>query len=136
MILTALTAPTAVSAETPRAEGALVTYRELTRTTPPRSNCAAARNTSEVVVCARRQQNLRYRLPLPRSDPEREAATNVRSERFALSGYRLEGGSGSCSTVGPNGVMGCLSMAMRADEEAGDRPGLITRVLTYLDPDE
>jgi hypothetical protein len=115
---------------------ALDRYRDLTSVAPRRSNCAAGRDTREILVCGRRQENLRYRLPLPVYDPERMSEANVRTERFALTAHRMEGGSGSCSAVGPNGPMGCFFMVMREIEEAGDEPGLIARALTYLDPDE
>jgi len=112
-------------------------YRRLTSVAPRRTNCAAGADAREILVCGRRQENLRYRLPLPSApDPGARAARNVRSERFALTRHRAEGGSGSCSTVGPNGVLGCVALAMREREEAGDGPGLVARFLTFLDPDE
>ncbi len=115
----------------------LDSYHALTSVAPKR-NCAATSKPDEVVVCARRHDNLRYRLPPGSPAPGSNAARSVAAERFALSHYRGEGGSGSCSSVGPNGAMGCLALQMREREEqsAGQSPGLVGRVLTYLDPDE
>ena len=104
-----------------------------------RSDCLAAPNPDEIVVCGRKQQNLRYRLPRA-AQPAVNArgALSVNGERFAYQQYRAEGGSGSCSTVGPNGLFGCTTHELREREEqnAGRGQGLIASALTYLDPDE
>jgi hypothetical protein len=117
------------------AEDSMETYRELTRTVQKRSDCLAAANPDEIVVCGRKQQNLRYRLPSTGPKPGSASARTVAEERFALQRYREEGGSGSCTTVGPNGLMGCVMKELREEQERGE-PGLIRRALTYLDPDE
>lgn len=114
---------------------ALDAYAALTSVAPRRSNCAAGRDSGEIVVCGRRRDNLRYRLPPSVPTPGTRAARTPREERFALQQYRAEGGIGSCSAVGPGGALGCLNHRFREAEERGD-PGLISRVLTYLDPDE
>lgn len=129
-----LAIPNAVGAEATE-DAALADYRELTRVAPRRNNCAAGKSGDEIVVCGRRRDNLRYRLPPSAPTPGTRAAQSVHGERFALQQYRTEGGSGSCSTVGPNGAMGCVTHRLRDAEENGD-PGLIARALTYLDPDE
>lgn len=115
----------------------LAAHQALTSVAPKRS-CAATSNPDEVVVCGQRHDNLRYRLPPAAPAPGTRAAMSVAAERFGLSHYRGEGGSGSCSSVGPNGAMGCLALQMREREEqaAGGAPGLIGRALTYLDPDK
>ena len=122
------------------AEDSIGSYRELTRVTPKVSDCYAAAAPDEIVVCGRKQQNLRYRLP-PSSRPpsiNRRGAGSVNGERFAFQQYRAEGGSGSCSPVGPNGLLGCTSLQMRDREEqnVGRNRGLVGMALTYLDPDE
>jgi hypothetical protein len=129
-----LTMPDAVQAEAPE-DAALADYRELTRVAPRRNNCAAGESGDEIVVCGRRRDNLRYRLPPSPPAPGTRAAQSVHGERFALQQNRTEGGSGSCSTVGPNGLMGCVTHRLRDAQENGD-PGLVARALTYLDPDE
>lgn len=121
------------------AEDSMEIYQELTRTVQKRSDCLAAANPDEIVVCGRKQQNLRFRLPRA-AQPAINArgALSVNGERFAYQQYRAEGGSGSCSTVGPNGLSGCTTHQLRELEEqnAGRGTGLIASVLTYLDPDE
>ena len=128
-----LAMPSTVQAEATE-DAALADYRELTRVAP-RRDCAAGKGGDEIVVCGRRRDNLRYRLPPSAPMPGTRAARGVHGEWFALQQHRAEGGSGSCSTVGPNGLMGCVTHRLRDAEESGD-PGLIARALTYLDPDE
>ena len=134
----ALGTPAMARAEEGTADAAFDSYRELTSVAPRRSNCAAGKSTDEILVCGRRRDNLRYRLPPSEPVPGTRAAQSVGGERFAFQQYRAEGGSGSCSAVGPNGAFGCLTHKFReADEQsAGRTPGLIARALTYLDPDE
>lgn len=129
-----LAMPGAVRAEA-TGDAALADYRDLTRVAPRRNNCAAGKSGDEIVVCGRRRDNLRYRLPPSAPTPGTRAAQGVRGERFTLQQNRAEGGSGSCSSVGPNGSMGCVTHRLRNAEEQGE-PGLIARALTYLDPDE
>lgn len=116
------------------------TYQELTRVVQKRSDCLSAANPDEIVVCGRKQDNLRYRLPLPSSEPiiGSYGARSVAAERYGFMQDRSEGGSGSCTAVGPNGASGCtvLRWKMADEQNAGRTPGLIGRVLTYLDPDE
>jgi hypothetical protein len=135
MLSLAAAAPAA--AETPPA-GPLEAYGSLTSVAPRRSDCAASRNPDELVVCGRRQDNLRYRLPPAAPAPGTDAHRSVSAERLALTGHRSEGGSGSCSPVGPNGLMGCAFIQWRMAEaqSAGRTPGLVERALSYLDPDE
>ena len=128
-----LAMPMVVQAEATE-DAALADYRELTRVAP-RRNCAVSQRSDEITVCGRRRDNLRYRLPPSAPKPGTRAAQSVHGERFALQQHRAEGGSGSCSTVGPNGLMGCVTHRLRHAEEQGE-PGLIARALTYLDPDE
>lgn len=130
--------PAAATAQEGADDRAADRYRELT-TVAPRQRCAAGGAAGdEIIVCGRRRDNLRYRLPPSRPVPGTRADQSVGGERFALQQYRSEGGSGSCSTVGPNGSSGCRAKAFRESLEAsgGRSPGLIARALTYLDPDE
>jgi len=130
-----LSATPAVAVDDP-----LKSYQQLTSVAPKRFNCSEAKAADEIVVCGRRRDNLRYRLPLKSSEPVVGSfgARSVAAERYALMQDRSEGGSGSCSAVGPNGVAGCMTLRWKmADEQsAGRTPGLISKVLTYLDPGE
>lgn len=130
----------ALAAVPAQAEDSIGTYRELTRVTPKVADCYATAAPDEIVVCGRKQQNLRYRLPPSMRAPSinRSGAGSVNGERFALQQYRSEGGSGSCSTVGPNGLFGCTTHQLRDREEqnVGRNRGLVGMALTYLDPDE
>lgn len=126
----------AIAASSPaQADDAIASYHEKTRAVAKVSDCLAAAKPDEIVVCGRKQQNLRYRLPSTGPKPGSASARTVGEERFALQRYREEGGSGSCTTVGPNGLMGCVMKELREEQERGE-PGLVRRVLTYLDPDE
>jgi hypothetical protein len=115
-------------------------YREKTRVVAKVSDCLAAAAPDEIVVCGRKQTNLRYRLPplLRAPSINRSGSGSVNGERFAFQQYRAEGGSGSCSAVGPNGFLGCTTHQLRDREEqnVGRNQGLIGAALTYLDPDE
>jgi hypothetical protein len=73
--------------------------------------CPTARNPDEIIVCARRPEEERFRIP--RELRELEAAQiprrdDVGAERAALaSGRPAATGIGSCSAVGPGGMTGC-----------------------------
>lgn len=70
-------------------------------------------SNDEIVVCARRPDNDRYRIP-----EEFRGEGQPDSESWAARAESLEtvGDSGiqSCSTVGPGGFTGCLAEMMRA----------------------
>jgi hypothetical protein len=74
-------------------------------------------STAEViVVCARREEDERYRIPEPlRGTGQRQAeswAANARSlEMVGRTGIQ------SCSTVGPGGFTGCWNEMMRQSRE-------------------
>ena len=75
----------------------------------------------EIVVCARRPDNERYRIPEElRGEGLRE------SESWAVRAQSLEtvGDTGiqSCSTVGPGGFTGCWEEMMRQAREARRNP--------------
>ena len=86
-------------------------------------DCGAAANPEDIVVCGRREENARHRLP-PRTEhfdwtgPEQ----SVSRERHSL--YELgDTGIGSCSTVGPGGFTGCLGQLInqaRAERQGAD----------------
>ena len=71
----------------------------------------------EIVVCARRPETDRYRIP----EGLREAPDDAENESWAARAQSLEyvGRTGiqSCSTVGPGGFTGCWAEMMRAARE-------------------
>ena len=90
--------------------------------------CPRAASGDEIVVCARRPETERYRIPKelrdqPSDDPE-NTSWAVRAEALEYVG---RSGIQSCSTVGPGGVSGCwnaLVRAWRKDRASGDgEPG-------------
>ena len=80
----------------------------------------------EIIVCARRPESERYRIP----ESEREPSDNPENESWAARAQTIEyvGRTGiqSCSTVGPGGVSGCWEQMVRAWREdrrrAADTP--------------
>lgn len=91
--------------------------------------CPRAQSGDEIVVCARRPETERYRIPKELRDSA--AADDPESTSWAARAEALEyvGRSGieSCSTVGPGGVGGCWNEMVRAwrrDRRTGDgEPG-------------
>jgi hypothetical protein len=77
--------------------------------------CPRATTAGEIVVCARRPDNERYRIP--REIRDRETSDDPESTSWAERAQSLEyvGRSGiqSCSTVGPGGFTGCWAQLMR-----------------------
>lgn len=74
--------------------------------------CPKATNPDEIIVCARRPEEERYRIPQALREEERAAAIarqdQVGANRAALaSGQASATGTGSCSTVGAGGIIGC-----------------------------
>ena len=71
----------------------------------------------EIVVCARRPESERYRIPealrAPSENPENESWA-ARAETIEYVGRT---GIQSCSTVGPSGVSGCWDQMVRAWRE-------------------
>ena len=77
-------------------------------------------NGNDIVVCARKPESERYRIPpnlrLDPNDPASQAWAN-RAESLEYVGRT---GIGSCSTVGPGGWTGCLNQLIKqAREERG-----------------
>ena len=82
----------------------------------------------EVVVCARRPEKDRYRLPdalRPSGPPQLSQSWGVRSTALATIGQT---GPGTCSGVGPGGDFGCAlkdiqrGVAERNEQEVTDSP--------------
>lgn len=107
-------APAPLAAQNAPQNGTLVIYGN--------DKCPTDREGNEVVVCVRRPEAERFRIP----KELRDAPTNPDSQGInqravnALSGAQT--GTGSCSTVGPGGQTGCLSQEIRnARAEAKQR---------------
>lgn len=81
--------------------------------------CPTSPSGDEIIVCARRPESERYRIPKelrPRSQAPESQSWAVRSQS-ALSTGRT--GIGSCSATGAGGWTGCWAQQMReAKEEA------------------
>jgi hypothetical protein len=74
--------------------------------------CPRSTNPDEIIVCARRPEEERFRIPRDLREIERAEAIaredRVGENRAALVSGRVAGtGPGSCSTVGPNAITGC-----------------------------
>ena len=82
----------------------------------------------EVVVCARRPEKERYRLPealRPTGPPQLSQSWAVRSKALERAGQT---GPGTCSGVGPGGTLGCAlqdiqqGVAERQEQDEADSP--------------
>jgi hypothetical protein len=87
-------------------------YRSRTVVVYGTDPCPTSTNPDEIVVCARRPEEERYRIPKEIREQERAAAIaredQVAANRTALvSGRTAATGIGSCSTQGAGGMTGC-----------------------------
>ena len=87
----------------------------------PEDECRAGAADAEIVVCARRRNDERYRLPIrPEGFDPHGTTQSVSRERHSL--YEMgEAGIGSCSTVGPGGWTGCMLQTFRVAEQQEGR---------------
>jgi hypothetical protein len=91
-------------------------------------NDPCPRGTDEIIVCARRPESERFRVPEGlRTTDDRRARSNLQRDRE----HRQAAATGpeSCSPVGPGGATGCAireinrsRVGLDADEEGGDTP--------------
>lgn len=81
-------------------------------------------STDEVItVCAHKPEGERYRIPENLRDVDRENRSQSWTSRVDELQYVGKGGIGSCSAVGPGGIIGCWDQLMRqarAERAAGD----------------
>lgn len=99
----AVLAPTASADAQSRADR----QRESVRQVIVYGNDPCPRGTGEIIVCARRPESERYRVPQDVVDPEAPAArSNLDRDQEARE--LSASGIGSCSPDGPGGASGCL----------------------------
>jgi hypothetical protein len=109
LALPLLAAPLAISVQPAQAQvidRVLVIYGD--------DPCPTNASGDEIVVCARRPESERYRIPKelrPRSQSPEATSWAARSQSTLDSGAS---GTGSCSTVGGGGWTGCWAEQMRA----------------------
>jgi hypothetical protein len=103
--------PAAPAAET--ASTAIENYRRVTVTVYGNDPCPVAQSPDEIVVCARRPEEERYRLRTLTPPPGVPVEQGARIEQggvgrtLGTDDVRLAGGTGTCTTVGPGGLTGC-----------------------------
>ncbi len=108
-VVAALACAGLLPGQAPAQEG---TYRTRTVLVYGDDPCPKSENPDEIIVCARRPEEERYRIPRELREAERAATIaredNVAANRAQLaSGRDAATGIGSCSTVGPGGTTGC-----------------------------
>lgn len=100
------TAPAAAQ-ETADQPSAMEVYRQRTVTVYGDDPCPVAQSPDEVVICARRPEEERYRLRIVEPEPGERTTQGGAARLNGADSTRLAGGAGTCTTVGPNGPMGC-----------------------------
>lgn len=87
------------------------TYRARTVVVFGNDECPKADNPDEIIICARRPEEERYRIPKDIREQEKAAIArkdDVAANRAALaSGQQSASGIGSCSAAGAGGMIGC-----------------------------
>lgn len=72
-----------------------------------------ASTDDEIIVCARKPEGDRYRIPENlRSGPNDPASNSWANKAYELS-FVGRSGIGSCSTTGPGGMIGCFNQLIR-----------------------
>ncbi|HEY0412712.1 MAG TPA: hypothetical protein VGD66_06205 [Allosphingosinicella sp.] len=73
----------------------------------------------EIVVCARKPESQRYRIPKNLRDDPNDPHSRSWASRASELQYVGRSGIGSCSTSGPGGMIGCFNQIVR--EARADR---------------
>ncbi|MEA3061641.1 MAG: hypothetical protein QOJ94_1422 [Sphingomonadales bacterium] len=76
--------------------------------------CPTSASGDEVVICARRPERERYRIPKELRDRRNGGENPSWAERAESLEYVGRTGAQSCSTVGPGGFTGCWGQMIRA----------------------
>jgi hypothetical protein len=97
--------------------------------------CPKSSDPDEIIVCSRRPDADRYRIPPAVRSDAQALAPNVanRKELLGDSAGGAGGGIGSCSAVGPGGGTGC-NQAMQNQYRAARKAGEVKSVLPQLTP--
>ena len=106
--IAAVFVPTPAQAQRATENGVLVIYGD--------DPCPTNANGDEIVVCARRPETERFRIPQELRNLEitpENRSWAVRQQDVLNSGTASQG-IGSCSTVGPGGQIGCFGQAAAA----------------------
>lgn len=122
-LLALLAAATSVSAVAAPADRCLRIAQERVNALIVYGNDPCPRgNGDEIVVCARKPEGERYRIPESvRIDPN-DPANRTWADRAVSLEYAGRTGIGSCTPVGPGGSTGCLSQILhQAREERRQR---------------
>lgn len=91
--------------------------------------CPTNADGDEIVVCVRRPEEERFRIPKDLRDQEvkrQNESWAVRQESTMSVGNT---GIGSCSTVGPGGGIGCAAQEIRAGKAEADKRKAAEKVL-------
>ena len=105
MLAGAVALPAAAGSAPPARETSAVVYGE--------DPCPVARDPDEIVVCARRPEEERYRIPEALRHGERPLETSWGSQVADLEEAQRDGRPDSCSPVGAFGQTGCTQTMLR-----------------------
>jgi hypothetical protein len=101
----AAAAAAAQPADPPARQETLVVYGD--------DPCPVAEDEDEIVVCARRPEEERYRIPAPLRRGDRPSETAWSSQLEALEDAQRDSRPNSCSVVGSFGQSGCMQQMLR-----------------------
>lgn len=91
------------------ADGSMVIYGN--------DKCPTNKNGEEIVVCVRRSETERYRIPKELRTGGKYAESQSWARRSAATLDAGQSGYGSCSAVGAAGAVGCMNQQFRAARE-------------------
>ncbi|MFC3712126.1 hypothetical protein ACFOMD_06075 [Sphingoaurantiacus capsulatus] len=108
------TAPAAASEPDTSTVAIVENYRRRMVTVYGNDPCPAASSIDEIVVCARRPEEERFRLrqlDVPDGVPVEQGARIVEqggtARTLGTDDVRIAGGTGTCTPIGPGGLTGC-----------------------------
>jgi hypothetical protein len=125
----------ALAAAAPATAQSSSTYRTRTVLVYGDDPCPKSENPDEIIVCARRPEDERYRIPKQIREAEQAAniADNVPAQRSALISTRNSAaGTGSCSPAGAGGWTGCT----QGLDVIGGAKTIVNAVGTAVEPDD